>query len=81
MIDQVKLCKSIIEHKNPTDFFGASYGSCNRVAKYTIKYNEPARGKYIERDVCGIHFLSAKKNADRIKKRTGFDMNFTWEEI
>ena len=59
-------CKRIIEYERCGTF---DYHTCNKKAKYKIKYLTSTTGKQKTEFICGVHFNAVKKVNDRLFKK------------
>jgi hypothetical protein len=63
-------CDKTIEFANTLGMY--DYHTCGNPIKYKVEYTD-IRGKRVKDEMCGIHFNSLKKWAERLKKKTSFD--------
>jgi hypothetical protein len=77
----MKTCKETIEDVDAISGGGYSYRNCGKPVKYKATFNDPITGKEKTIEVCGVHFNAAKKNAERIENKTGFNVNFSFSSL
>lgn len=74
------LCGVIVEFKRKncgTTYVG--YDKCGHPVKWKITYMKSTTGEMKTELVCGKHYIHAKKNAENLIKRFGFDNKFSAE--
>ena len=67
------LCAVKIQLKKDKWVYNVYY-PCDKKVKYRVRYKSSVKkDTWVEECLCGTHTQALIKNADRVKKRTGFD--------